>query len=65
MYLTNFNFLAQFRGKIREKQHFFKVKMGEIFISPFLIDLAGLFFVMLHNFQFPIDWLKKGLILSF
>ena len=41
MYIPNFKFLALFGGEIEEEQHFFKVKKGEIAISPHLIDLAG------------------------
>ena len=52
-------------GEIGKEQHFFKVKKGEIPISPLLIDLGGWFFDMIYNFWFSIGWFKKEQILRF
>ena len=65
MYIPNFNFLAQFGGKIGEEQNFFEVRKGGNHISPHLIYLVGWFLDILYNFCFSVDWLKKGQILCF
>ena len=36
MYITNFNFPAEFEEKVGEEQHYIEVKKGEISISPTL-----------------------------
>ena len=65
MYIPNFNFLAEFGGKIGEKQLFFKVKKGKTFIFSLLIDPEGQFLDMLYNFRFIVDWLKMEQFLRF